>query len=376
MRDRDRESARHGSPALALTAPNVPLTLHDGGDHRNRPQRRLRDEVQPANGDMIMTRPWTVSHSAGRTIARALGLLGVAACLACAPGSSAAQDANGLAGGRRHVPATIERGTIGPLNTTIGAARVIVPDGTSLTQAASVGGEDRWFVFGAEAGKTYTIEAVDADGDLDANQIGMLEVTDVDGTSNPPEAQFDCGLAGTAPSLASHASLDGERCVVRTFFPTSTTTLDKRAIFIRVVPFLTTPFRIRVRESTIYGRWTTNGYDFHVELQNTTTDPICAQLVFYPGTGTPGPTGTVFATHLNVPPKGAAKYVRPNGTLVNGDNKGVLRVNACGTFPFPDTNFVAGSLIANTYAYNPVTNQFITYATTQNVNGGAAANSW
>jgi hypothetical protein len=47
--------------------------------------------------------------------------------------------------------------------------------------------------------------------------------------------------------------------------------------------------------------------------------------------------------------------VRPNGTLAGGDDKGALRVHGCAGTP----NFVAGSLLANTCAYNSVTSQFI-----------------
>src|SRR6266496_4204822 len=57
---------------------------------------------------------------------------------------------------------------VGPLvNTSVGNARVIVPDGTSLLQADSSG--TRWFVFGAEPGKSYVVEAVDPASDLAAN---------------------------------------------------------------------------------------------------------------------------------------------------------------------------------------------------------------
>ena len=98
-------------------------------------------------------------------------------------------------------------------------------------------------------------------------------------------------------------------------------------MYIRVARFIDTAFQIRVRESTVYGRWTTNGYDFHVEVQNTTAESMCAQVMFYPNSGMTytggvwtGPALTAFAS-LTIPPFGASKYVLPNGTLVGTDNR-------------------------------------------------------
>jgi hypothetical protein len=313
-------------------------------------------------------------RTANSSPTRCLVLAGSVLALAClSAGALAQSDLNGAAGGRNAAARTGERGTIGPSNTTVGGARLIVPDGTSLTQNVAAGGEDRWFVFGAEAGKTYTVEVANTDGDLNFNEVSVLEVKAADGTSDPPEANFDCTVQGTAPAMQSHASSDGMRCVVRTFVPDPITTLDKRAIYVHVVSNYTPAFRIRVRESTIYGRWTTNGYDFHVELQNTTTDSICAQIILYPGTGTPGPTaGSLFGTTLTIPPKGAGKIVRAAGSTSGGDNKGTMRIHACPG----SVNFVSGSLIANTYAYNPVTNLFVPMSNSSGVNGGSTSNSW
>ena len=44
-------------------------------------------------------------------------------------------------------------------------------------------------------------------------------------------------------------------------------------------------FKIRARESTIYGRWLTAGYDYHIEIENTTGDPMCVEVVRYPASG-------------------------------------------------------------------------------------------
>lgn len=199
-------------------------------------------------------------------------------------------------------------------NTAVGNSRVLIADGTSLTQGAAAS-ETRWFTFGAEAGKTYTVEVLNPYGDLSFNAIGTVGIFNGDGTTAPTEASVNCAMSTVAPSL--EVSSDGIRCVIRMFVPTSSTTLNKRAVFISVDNLYTPGFTIRVRESTIYGRWTTNGYDFHVELQNTTTDTVCVQLVRYPGTGTTPPTGNLLTSNSTIPPMGAAKQVFANGSLVD-----------------------------------------------------------
>src|SRR5512141_1682324 len=73
-----------------------------------------------------------------------------------------------------------------PANLTVGTARVIVPDGSSVKQAGGGVGETHWFVFGTEPGKTYVVEAVDTDDDTVVNDIGTLNVFAADGTTTPP----------------------------------------------------------------------------------------------------------------------------------------------------------------------------------------------
>ncbi len=268
------------------------------------------------------------------------------------------------------VPAQAQ--TVGPLaNTAVGNARVIVPDGSSLLQNIG-GGETRWFVFGTEPGKTYAVEVVDPYSDLVSNTIGAVNVTDGSGVSAPSETNVDCTANARAPALV--VASDGIRCIVRTFPPAVGNTQNKRGIYVAVGTVLGPSFQIRVRESTIYGRWTTNGYDFHVELENTTADSVCAELVFLPNTGDSYSgtwSGGLMVMTLLIPPFGADKRVLTNGTLVGPDNKGTLRIGAC---PTP-VNLVPSGLHVSTYAYNPVTDKFL-YFFTNTANNGATSNSW
>ncbi len=130
-----------------------------------------------------------------------------------------------------------------------------------------------------------------------------------------------------------------------------------------------------MRESTIYGRWSTNGYDFHVELQNTTADAMCAEVIFLPNTGdTFGPpwAGGVTVVPLTVPAFGAVKTVLANNTLVGPDKRGTLRIGACGS---PNTNLMPSGLNVSTYAFSPSINQYLYYFT-NTANNGATSNSW
>ena len=261
---------------------------------------------------------------------------------------------------------------ISPLvNTAVGNARVIIPDGTSVIQGIGAA-ETRWFAFEAEAGKTYNIEVIDPYADLFVNFIGTVSVTASDGTSVPPEASISCSQANRPPSL--DVSTEGVRCIVRTFIPTNGLLQNKRGVYIGVATGGGTAFQLRVRESTVYGRWTTNGYDFHVEAQNTTTDSICVQVALYPNAGfaytagawvVPAP-GFPFTTSMTIPPMGANKVIIANGTTSVGELRGTLRIHDCGS-----GQLVAGGVHLSTYAYNPVTDKFLYFFTTTSNNGNA-----
>ena len=227
-----------------------------------------------------------------------------------------------------------------------------------------------------ESGKSYVIEVMNVEGDLGANALQTVGLFNSDGVSAPTEAQTDCAMSAVAPSVEIQQGADGVRCTVRTFIPGAATTVNKRGIFVSVLSNFGPSFQIRAREATIYGRWTTNGYDYHTEVQNTTSETLCVQIAFIPGTGTTPPTGpaTIFTTELTVPPHGAAKVVRTSGSTSGGDNKGDLRLLGCSQALAP-RNFVPGAVHVSTYAFNPVTNQYL-YFFPWTANNGAAANSW
>jgi len=169
-------------------------------------------------------------------------------------------------------------------------------------------------------------------------------------------------------------AVDGKRCVVRTFPPSPGNTQNKRGLYVAVGGVTGASFQVRVRESTIYGRWTTNGYDFHVELQNTTADTMCAEVILLPNAGDSYAgtwSGAVTTQTLTVPAFGANKTVFLNGTLVGADKRGTLRIGACGA----PVNLMPSGLNVSTYAFSPGINQYL-YFFTNAANNGATSNSW
>ena len=311
--------------------------------------------------------------------AHLVGKLAVGLASLCVAGVTVAADLNAGASGPSVVKATRGSHVGTNNNVTPGEARYLIPDGSNLyvgwtTETA------KWYYTEVEPGKTYVIEAMDPYADKGLGSFDGIGIYESDGTTSPPaETQVDCGISNSdgdesgveeiAPAILNY----GPRCIVRTYFPTGSTTLNKRKIFIKVDHFGTNNAgQIRVRESTVYGRWTTNGYDFHVELQNTTADPMCIYVLLFPDQGLTYSAGAfgnlpIFVTQLTVPAYGANKVVIPNGTTVgaSADKRGTMRLQAC---PF-NGNFNTDGLHVNTLGYSTTLGQFLLYTPSKNRNG-------
>ncbi len=173
---------------------------------------------------------------------------------------------------------------------------------------------------------------------------------------------------------------NGIRCVISTVLPIGTL-LNKRPVFIKVTRMDPaagggSQFTIRAREATIYGRWLTAGYDFHVEVENTSADAMCVDVVRYPATGLTytsglGWTGAIDTFTLTVPAFGAVKQVIPNGSLVGNDSEGTLRLSACDS----PANLIPGALHVSTYAFDPASDRYI-YFFTSTANEGKTRSTW
>lgn len=258
-------------------------------------------------------------------------------------------------------------------------ARLLVPDGTSLEQSFGPYPDTKWFAIGVEPGKTYVIETADVDGDLTANAIGTLGIYDVDGTSGPPEASVDCTAANGPRPPAVDVASDGIRCVLRTALPTAGMQQNKRAVYVKVTRMSASEasqFKIRAREATIYGRWLTAGYDYHVEVENTTGDAMCVEVARYPASGLtyaagPGWSGSIDAITMTVPPFGAVKTVALKGSSVGPDTEGTFRIGACSS----PINLIPGALHVSSFAFDTVANRFVYFFTTT-ANEGKTRSTW
>ena len=259
--------------------------------------------------------------------------------------------------------------------------RGLIPDGSSLQQTFGPYPDTKWFAIEVEPGKTYVIEAADVSGDLAANAIGTLGIFDQDLVSPPPEANVDCTAVNGPRPPAVDVAKDGIRCVLRTAPPTFPTVLNKRPVVVKVTRMDPatgggSKFRIRAREATIYGRWLTTGYDYHVEVENTTADPMCVEVAAYPASGLTyspyyGWLGGVGTFTMNVPAFGAVKNVTPAGTKVGSDTEGTFRIGACAS----PLNLIPGALQVSSFAFDTVANRFIYFFTTT-ANEGKTRSTW
>jgi hypothetical protein len=262
---------------------------------------------------------------------------------------------SGASAPRRPDPGT------GPLaNTSAALARTLIPDGTSYFDSFS-DGATQWFTARVENGKSYVVEAINPFDDLNFNQISSVGIFESDGTTPMTNAQVNCGTAAVAPSL--EVSLDGIRCVVRPFVGSG---FPPKNITISVTQAFGSSFQVRMRESTIYSRWTVNGYDMHVELQNTGANTANAQVCLY---GDAGGGDILACSPFDIPGHGSTKIVYPSLSI--SPNRGGLRVGAS---PI-GTVFVPGQVNLQTYAFNTGTGTYL-FFTPEKINDGRTANSW
>jgi hypothetical protein len=255
-------------------------------------------------------------------------------------------------------------GTSGPLNnTTPSLAHTLIPDGTSVTdsQGATAG---KFYVANVEQGKSYVLETHDPYGDLDNNCISTT-VYDSDGTTTPPaDAELDTTAAHIAPSM--EVSDDGERIAIRpdigAGFPVT------RTFYFKVTQCNTADaFKIRLREATIYSRWTVNSYNYFVALQNTTATEVQVQLIYYGDAG--GTTAVAFNSGVVVPAFGAIQITRAADSLA--PNHGALRIQWWGV----GEGLVPGQLNVQTYAFNVAAGNYLDFVA-EKVNDGRTGRSW
>ncbi len=286
---------------------------------------------------------------------RRLALLAAAAavsssvCVAQSSVSSSGAKRSGLAATEGKSPLA---------NIAVAAARVLIPDGTSVGDDYAAG-DTKWFVFQADRGKAYLIEVMDSVGDQGQNSSNIA-VFESDGTTTLDTNEIlNCGLDAESPGMNGPASpgTDGKRCAAYLFANSDPIPF----ITISVTKSHASSFKIRVRENNIVGRWSTNGYNMFVALQNSSAGTAGGYVLYYPSSAA-GAGDFVAFDSFSLMPYGSVQFTRPAGALSSG--RGLCRV---AVFDGTDVN-------VQMYAFSPGANNFNFFATEKPNHGGQ--NSW
>lgn len=234
-----------------------------------------------------------------------------------------------------------------PLNTTASDAVNLIPDGTSVSMAFT-GGTPQWFAARVEFTKSYVVEAMLSGNDRNANDVS-LALFENDGTTNY-SGSYDCSAEtnSAAPSMQSSSSTflaaDGARC---SFYPPMA---SASLVLVRATSSFTGTLKIRMRETTVYSRWTVNGYNMYVPVHNPSQTTVSGCVVYYQeGTTGTGPSTYVGADCFTLGGWGSTQFVHNNGAFT--PNKGQLRV----------VMNKGTDLQIQTYAFNPATGNYLIF---------------
>jgi len=231
------------------------------------------------------------------------------------------------------------------------SATVLVPDGGYVCDSNQAA--DQWFVSRLEAGKLYVIEVQDLaeDGALNSLSVTLRDQGDTAAFGATGGDMGICGgdAADTEPaSLQAYApGADGVRCLA------SVTSAHDRVLATKVTSSATpgtgNTFCVRVRDNTIYSRWSVNPYDQYVALQNTTGEATTADVILFDDTGVALLSVGYSQFGVAVPAYGANQIKRSSLTL--SPNHGALRIYPHGT-----------GLNVQVYAFNPVVSQYVEFS--------------
>lgn len=282
-----------------------------------------------------------------------LVVLGVALCL---PAMASAQS-SAAPSGHKPVVNLVAGPDAGPgirpqSNNSAASPTVLLPDGTAVSDNNS-DGVNQWFVAVTEGGKSYVLEVFHPYNDFLGNAI-LVDVFDSDGTTTWSSGVSDCNSAAgdtAAPSMQGSsdtpvgASYDGARCLLRPF--TNNTPQTKR-VFIKVTATFAGTFVVRMRENTVYARYTVNGYNMYVPVHNVSAAAVSGFVTFW-GSDTLG-TAVTDESSFNLQGYQSTQITRNAGTI--SPVTGTVRVILNG--PATDVSVQA-------YAFNTFTNTFLQF---------------
>jgi hypothetical protein len=249
-------------------------------------------------------------------------------------------------------------------NTTAASAVVLVPDGSSITQV--VGAEaERWYAARLEAGKGYLVEAMHSGRDRTANDITM-GIYESDGTTTFGDfLTCDVDTNSAAPSMQANSAAstmdDGKRCTVAV----STASVAK-LVLVKLSGFYAgSPLMVRIRETTVYARYTVNSYNMYVAVHNPSAEPVSGYVVFWPENLTTNVASSYVGFDMfTLSGYGSTQFAHTANQWATPGNRGQVRIyTTSGT-----------DVHVQVYAFSPSANNYLFFAP-QRVNGGSG-NAW
>jgi len=232
------------------------------------------------------------------------------------------------------------------------------PDGTSVSMVLPPA-TPLWFAARIEGGKSYVAEAILAGKDRNFNDLAMT-LWENDGTT-PYAGNSDCSAEtnSAAPSMqvnsAGFSTADGQRC-------TLTPDVATQLVLIRVISTQTGTLAVRLRETTVYSRWTVNSYNMYVPIHNPSQSSLAGWVLYYPEVTTGTFNGYVAWDNISLGGWGSTQFFHANSSIT--PNRGQLRI----------VLYKGTDLQLQTYAFNPATGNYLIFYS-ERLNHGSG-NTW
>jgi hypothetical protein len=83
---------------------------------------------------------------------------------------------------------------------------------------------------------------------------------------------------------------------------------------------------VRMRETTVYGRYTVNGYNMYVAVHNPSAEPVAGWVLYWPENATNTSTGYAGFESFSLTGYGSTQFVRAAGAFTAPGNRGQVRI--------------------------------------------------
>jgi len=254
------------------------------------------------------------------------------------------------------------RSAVGATNVTPDAAMQMIPDGSSIVQTTGAL-DTRWYAARVEAGKSYVVEAMHSGRPRTGDDISM-DLWENDGITSWQEFSSCDAVTNSAPpsmqaSGAGETLDDGKRCAVAVY-----TDSVAKLLLVKVTNTFASPLMVRIRETTVYGRYTVNSYNMFVAIHNPSSTQVTGFVLYYPENTTNTASSYVAYESFVLGGYGSTQFARPQNAFAAPGNRGQVRIY---TYQGTDVH-------VQLYAFNPSANNYL-FFTPQRANNGNG-NSW